>query len=103
MSYRADFAAPEIVFSLVQHAWLKEGVLRVQKPLRHTPWAARRFTSVCFKLLFPRVHAGTEVLEVHVRLPRFCEHTAGLLLFFDVMFDHLGEHCHLRFEVFVLR
>ena len=44
----------------------------------------------------------TQGHEIHLRLLRFREHTAWLLLFTDVVLDRFGQHRDLGVEVFIL-
>ena len=46
---------------------------------------------------------SAETLEVHVRFARLREHPARLLLFLDVVLDHLGQDRDPCVVVFVLR
>ena len=56
-----------------------------------------------FELGLARLQFLTELFHVHVGLSCSRKHPARLLLFLDVMLDHLREHLDLGIEVIILR
>jgi hypothetical protein len=95
---RAEVAIDLLV--AVGHNLVRRAPTRIVWPPGASPYAA---LVSALPFIFAREQLFTQRLQIHIGIPCLSEHPARLLLFFDVVFDHLGQHGDSCIEVVIVR